>query len=71
MQIRQVVPGLALGVSALALAACVQPADQVLYAPNDCAYFEDTYGSHHAIDHYSKGSPVYKEGLVLACDNAG
>jgi len=71
MHIRPVFTGLALGVSAFALAACAQPADQVRYAPNDCAYFENNFGAHHAVDHFSKGSPVYKEGLVLACDNAG
>ena len=60
----------ALGATAL-LTACVQPAGQVLYAPNDCAYVADNYGSHAAVDHFSKGSPVYQEGLTLACDMGG
>ncbi len=71
MRMHPLVSSLALGVGVLALAACAQPADQVRYAPNDCAYFENNYGAHHAVDHFSKGSPVYVEGWVLACDNAG
>lgn len=68
---RSLSQGLILGGSVFLLAACVQPGDQALYAPNDCAYVEDNFGAHAAIDHFSKGSPVYKEGYVLACDQGG
>ena len=71
MDLRSLVKGgVAIGGAAL-LAACVQPAGQVLYAPNDCSYVADNYGSHAAVDHFSKGSPVYQEGLTLACDMGG
>ena len=71
MRIRSVFSAATLGAAAILLAACAQTGNEVAYAPNDCAYFENNYGAHQATDHFSLGSPVKKEGTMLYCDMGG